>query len=290
MTSPIRFGIQTPPWDDWPTMLSRWRRFEAMGWDSLWLPDHFLPTFRRERPFFEAWTLLAALAGGTTTARIGVLVSCNTFRLPALLAKEAVTVDHISNGRLELGIGTGWVEFEHTMFGIPYPDGPERVAMYAEAIEVIDRLMRNEVSSYAGQFYQLDEAHFRPGPVQKPRPPMTLAAHGPKMLKLIAPYVDRWNSMGSPDEMRERSERLSEALLAAGREPRDVLRSVLYVPSVTPDERPWDSEEAFLDFVGRYREAGMGEVILQPPPDEHGELFERVSREHLPRLREAAGV
>jgi alkanesulfonate monooxygenase SsuD/methylene tetrahydromethanopterin reductase-like flavin-dependent oxidoreductase (luciferase family) len=265
-------------------MVADWKRFESLGWDSLWLPDHFVPTFRRDLPFFEAWTLLSALAMVTNRVRIGVLVSCNTFRHPSLLAKQAATVDHVSNGRLEVGLGTGWVEFEHTMFGIEYPDNAERVDRFGEAVQVLDLLLRNEISSFQGTHYHLGEASFRPAPIQQPRPPFTLAAHGPKMLRLIAPYVDRWNSMGSPAEMGERGARLDEALLAAGRDPGEVVKSVLDVPSVTPDENPWASSEAFVDFVGRYREQGVRDFIFQPA---HAptELIERVSHDLLPTLR-----
>jgi len=149
---------------------------------------------------------------------------------------------------------------------------------------VLDLLLRNEVSSFSGAHYQLDGATFRPVPIQQPRPPLTLAAHGPKMLSLIAPYVDRWNSMGSPEEMAERGKRLDAALVVAGRDPGAVVKSVLYVPSVTPDEDPWRSLDAFTDFVGRYCEQGVRDFIFQPAhatPD----LIERVAHEVLPGLR-----
>jgi alkanesulfonate monooxygenase SsuD/methylene tetrahydromethanopterin reductase-like flavin-dependent oxidoreductase (luciferase family) len=281
----LSFGIQTPPFHPWERMVADWQRFEGLGWDSLWLPDHFLPTFRRELPFYEAWTLMAALAPLTSRARIGVLVSCNTFRHPSLLAKQAVTVDHVSNGRLEVGLGTGWVEFEHTMFGIEYPDGPDRVSRFGEAVQILDLLLRNEVVSFRGKHYRLDEAVFHPAPLQQPRPPLTLAAHGPKMLRLIAPYVDRWNSMGSPAEMGERGRRLDEALLAVDRSPDEVVKSVLYVPSITPDEHPWDSIEAFVDFVDRYRAEGISDFIFQPPFEDSAGIVERVSAEVLPGLK-----
>ena len=281
----LAFGMQTLQRSSWPEMARRWARLETMGWQSLWLPDHFLPTFRRELPMFEAWTLLAGLATATTTARIGVLVSCNTFRHPALLAKQAATVDHISGGRLEVGLGAGWVEWEHEMYGIRYPHAPERVALFGEALEMLNAALRNEVVSYQGEHFTLNDAAFRPGPIQQPRPPLTLAAHSPKMLRLIAPHVDRWNSMGSPDELQERSERLTEALVKIGRDPAKVVRSALYVPAISPDEKPWDSVDAFVDFAGRYREAGLTEVILQPPPDEEGDLFDRICADVLPSLK-----
>jgi alkanesulfonate monooxygenase SsuD/methylene tetrahydromethanopterin reductase-like flavin-dependent oxidoreductase (luciferase family) len=281
----MRFGIQTVPNKPWAELVASWRRVEALGFDSVWLPDHFVPTFRRDLPFMEAWTLLAGLATVTSRIRIGVLVSCNTFRHPALLAKEAVTVDHISQGRLDLGIGTGWVEFEHEMFGIRYPDAPERVAMYGEAIQIVDSLLRNDVTTFHGTHYQLTEAPFRPGPVQLPRPPLTLAAHGPRMLRLIAPYADRWNSMGSASEMRERGARLDEACVAIGRDPAEIIRSLLYVPAIMPDERPWDSIDAFHDFAGRFAEAGVNELILQPPADGNWEIVHQVASDAIPVYR-----
>lgn len=284
MTS-LTFGIQTVPNRPFATIAESWRRAEDLGFDSVWIPDHFLSTFRQELPFLEAWMSIAALATMTTRIRIGVLVSSNTFRHPALLAKEAVTVDHISHGRLELGIGTGWVEIEHTLFGIPYPDAPVRVAMYDEAIQIIDSLLRNDVTSFHGKYYQLEQAPLRPHPVQRPRPPLTLAAHSPRMLKIIAPFADRWNSMGSPAEMAERGARLDAACVAIGRNPAEIIRSLLYVPAIMPDEHPWDSLDAFADFAGRFHEAGVSELILQPPLDGDWTMVERVATELLPKLR-----
>lgn len=281
----LTFGIQTPQIHPWETMVANWQLFEQQGWDSLWLPDHFAPTFRRDLPLMDAWTLLPALAHATSRVRLGALVTCNTFRHPSLLAKQAVTLDHISGGRLELGLGTGWVEFEHTMFGIEYPEAPVRVARFGEAVQILDLLMRNDEVSFSGEHYTLQEAIFRPGPVQQPRPPFTLAAHGPKMLTLIAPYVDRWNSMGTPEEMTERGGRLDEALLACGRDPDTVRKSLLYVPTIIPTEKPWDSVEAFRDFVGRYQQIGISDFILQVPPVDENGIVAAVARDVLPGLR-----
>ena len=284
--SQISFGIQTVPTKPWPEMAANWKRTEALGFDSVWLPDHFLSVFRQELPFMEAWTLIAGLATVTSRIRIGVLVSCNTFRHPALLAKEAVTVDHISHGRLELGIGTGWVEIEHQLYGIRYPDAPERVSMYDEAIQIVDSLLRNDTTTFAGKHYQLTDAPFRPRPVQSPRPPLTLAAHSPRMLKIIAPYADRWNSMGTPEEMKERGGRLDEACAAIGRDAGEIVRSLLYVPAIMPEENPWASVAAFEDFVGRFQVAGVNEFILQPPLSGDWSIIEQVAEDVLPGLRQ----
>ncbi len=281
------FGIQTIPNRPYDELADRWRDCEALGFDSVWLPDHFVPTFRPELPLFEAWTLLAGLTTVTSRIRVGVLVSCNTFRHPALLAKQATTIDHVSGGRLELGLGAGWVEFEHHLYGLRYPDDAERVAMFREAVEIVDRLLRNDVTSFDGEHYQLRDAPFRPAPVQRPRPPLTLAAHRPKMLRFIAPYADRWNSMGTTEELRERGARLDDACVAIGRDPGEIIRSVLYVPSIMPFERPWDSANVFRDFAGRFQEAGINEFLLQPPPAEQGAIYEQIALEVIPSLKSA---
>ncbi|HEU5432697.1 MAG TPA: LLM class flavin-dependent oxidoreductase [Thermomicrobiales bacterium] len=281
----LRFGIQTPPTRPWPELLALWRAAEALGFDSAWLPDHFVPPFRPDLPAFEAWTLLAALADGTDRIRLGVLVSCNTFRHPPLVAKEAVTIDHISGGRLELGLGAGWFRPEHEMFGLDFPEPNELVARFQEAVEVVDLLLRQERTTYDGVYYQTRDALMRPAPVQQPRPPLTLGAHGPRMMRIVAAHADRWNSTGSVAEMRERNALLNASCAAVGREPRAIIRSHLYVPAILPDERPWDSPDAFVDFVGRLREAGVEEFILQPPPDLAPAPFERIAREVIPALR-----
>jgi F420-dependent oxidoreductase-like protein len=287
MDGGLRFGIQTPQTRSWPEMVSLWQRAEALGFESAWLPDHFVPPFRPEGPLFEAWTLLAALATRTERLRLGVLVSSNTFRHPPLLAKQAATVDHISGGRLELGLGAGWFAAEHAMFGLELPGAAELVERFREAVAVVDLLLRQDVTTYEGRFYRVREAPFRPPPVQRPRPPLTLGAHGPKMLGIVAEYADRWNSTGTVAEMAERNRLLDERCAALGRDPATILRSHLWVAALLPEERPWDSPEAFRDFVGRFREAGVGEFLLQPPPDGLAAV-ERIAEEAIPALRAGA--
>lgn len=276
------FGIQTPATRGWREMLELWRRVEALGFDSCWLPDHFVPPFRPEGSLLEAWTLLAALGAATERVRLGILVSSNTFRHPPLLAKQAATVDHVSGGRLEVGLGAGWFVPEHEMFGIPFPPTRELVDRFREAVEVVDLLLRQDTTTYAGEYYAVREAPFRPRPVQQPRPPLTLGAHGPRMMRIVAGYADRWNSTGTVEQMRERNARLDEACAAIGRDPGEILRSHLYVAPQLAEERPWDSLEAFRDFVGRFGEAGVQEFLLQPPPDDRFAIVEQVAAEVLP--------
>ena len=279
------FGIQTPTQRPWPDVLAAWRQAEALGFDSAWLADHYVPPFRPEAPIFEAWTLLAALASATESIRLGVLVSCNTFRHPPLLAKEAITVDHVSGGRLEFGLGAGWFVPEHEMYGLPFPGPRELVARFREAVEICDALMTQETVSYAGEYYRLDGALSRPMPVQRPRPPFTLGAHGPRMMRIVAAHAQRWNSNGTLAEMRDRNQLLDDACAAVGRDPGEVLRSHLYVPAILRDERPFDSADAMADFVGRFGAAGVREFILQPPADTTPEAMERVGLEWLPAIR-----
>jgi F420-dependent oxidoreductase-like protein len=287
MARPLRFGLCTDQNLSWDRTLERWRLFERLGFDSAWDCDHFVQPSRPGGPYLESWTLLAALAACTERIRVGVLVSSNTFRHPALLAKEAVTVDHVSGGRLELGLGAGWYEPEHAMYGLDFPAPRELVDRFREAVEVVDHLLRHEVVTYEGRHYQLREAAFRPGPVQRPRPPLTLGAHGPRMLRIVARHADAWNSFGTPEQIRARGAVLDEACAEIGRDPADVVRSLYYwVPRAADD--PWSSTEAFLDVVGRYREAGIEEFILDHPRDDQLDVLERVAADVLPGLRSPA--
>jgi F420-dependent oxidoreductase-like protein len=280
----VRFGIVTDQNLPWSTLVERWRRFEALGFDSAWDCDHFIQPSRPTGPYFEAWTLLAGLAAVTERIRLGVLVSSNTFRHPSLLAKEALTVDHVSNGRLEVGLGAGWYQPEHPMFGLEFPPPAELVKRYREAVEIVDGLLRNDTSSYQGQFYQLQAATMRPRPVQQPRPPLVLAAHKPKMLRIVAEYADTWNSFGTVDEMRARNALLDEHCAALGRDPQTIVRSLYGWATMMPSD-PWQSVDAFQEMVGRYAEAGVNEFLIdQPRPDQEA-ILERVAAEVLPALR-----
>lgn len=283
--APLRFGIvrnQNLPLD---VLQRSWAFFEGLGFDSIWHADHFQRPSVPEHPFLEGWTLLAHLATRTERARIGLLVTSNTFRDPGLLAKQAVTVDHASGGRLELGIGTGWWEPEHRAYGIPFPEPKELVDRFEESLEVVTALMTGDAVSYDGRYYQLREAQFRPPPFQ-PRIPLTLGAHGPRMLRIVARFADRWNSYGTVDEIRERGARLDEACAGIGRDPGGILRS-LYGWTLKLGADPWSSPEAFLDIVGRYRAVGIREFLMEAPHEAQFGIAEWIARETIPRLRSA---
>ncbi len=285
MTGP-RFGIFLAQGDPYAVLVRKWRHYEELGIETIWNPDHFLRPTDPTAPMFEGWTTLAALAAETSRVRMGALVSSNLLRHPALLAQEAITVDHISGGRLEVGVGCGWFEEEHRRFRIPLPEPGPRVDRFSEAVEIIDRLLRGETVSYDGEHYRLSEAKLRPYPVQLPRPPLTLAAHRPRMLRIVARYADRWNSMGTPGEMAERNRILDEECERIGRDPAGITRS-LFLSALDPSagDLPdaWDSAGAFSEVVGRFTEAGVGEFIFNQPRPEQQDTADGILSDLLAR-------
>jgi alkanesulfonate monooxygenase SsuD/methylene tetrahydromethanopterin reductase-like flavin-dependent oxidoreductase (luciferase family) len=170
------------------------------------------------------------------------------------------------------------------MYGIDFPPPPELIGRFVEAVEIVDRLLRSEVVTFKGKHYTLRAAEFRPGPIQKPRPPLTIGAHGPRMLRLCAEYADSWNSFGSVDEIRARNAVLDEKCVEVGRDPQDIRRS-LYMWAAKADDDPWSSIDAFQDVIGRYREAGINEFIIDQPGDAQMAVLERVAAEAIPALR-----
>lgn len=308
----LRFGVITLPNVPWPRLVEQWQRLEDLGFDSVWDCDHFVNPYAPVEPWFEGWTLLAALAARTSRIRLGPLVTTIAYRNPALLAREALTVDHISGGRLELAIGAGGAPLDATMTGVDLWEAPERVRRFREFVEVVDGLLRNEATTYQGRYYRVQEALLYPAPVQQPRPPLTLAAEGPTALTLVADYADRWVSFGLharsgvtnvrqlAAHMRERNDALDELCAERDREPRGIARCLLVGLTA---EAPFASLDAFRDFVGRYREAGVTEFIIYWLPEElrgqgfyqdkterlaSSEMLERVAWEALPKLRGTA--
>ena len=270
----------------WPATLERFQYAERLGLDSAWVCDHYVqpsrPTYAGG--YLEGWTLLAALAARTERIRLGVLVSSNTFRHPALLAKEAVTVDHVSGGRLDVGLGAGWFEPEHAMYGLEFPGPAELVGRFREAVEVVDGLLRNEVLSYEGRHYQLRDAAFRPAPVQRPRPPLTLGAHGPRMLRIVAEHADRWNSFGPVEEMAARNTVLDEHCREIGRDPATIARSLYGWASLMPRD-PFASVDAFAEMVDSYQAVGVHEFLMDMPAPAQYPVLERVVTDLVPGLR-----
>jgi len=214
--------------------LAMTRAGESLGFDSALLAEHYYPSGPLDqypggpgsRVSADAWIYLAGLARETTTIRLGTLVSPVTFRHPVVLAKMAASLDHLSHGRAELGIGAGWLEAEHQAFGFPYPEGARRVDLVEEQLQVINGLFANSDGfTHSGQNYTLHEAHFTPKPVQQPRPTIIVGGRttSRRLLRLAARYADEFViGQPTPDEARHTRERLDDAAERAGRSPTDI--------------------------------------------------------------------
>ncbi|HEV7731314.1 MAG TPA: LLM class F420-dependent oxidoreductase [Candidatus Binatia bacterium] len=204
MGHPVRFGVQTGQQGvEWATMLEVWRKADEWGYDSLWNFDHFYPIFvAPEGPCLEGWTTLAALAQATKRARVGTLVNGNTYRHPAVTAKMAASLDHISGGRFNLGIGAGWFEREHRDFGIDFKDVPRRLQALDEACRIIRGMFTQETTTVHGKHYTVTDALGLPKPLQTPHPPILIGGTGEKvLLKLVARHADMWNASAGAERM-----------------------------------------------------------------------------------------
>lgn len=190
MTKDLTFGIMLVPTPPWKQIIAQARLIESLGFDKLWLPDHFVNPGDKGMEWFDCWSVLFALATQTTKIIIGTMVSSMILRNPALLARMALTVDHISNGRLELGIGAVGALNCHRMTGVPHWALRKRSARFREFIEILDQMLQDEITTYEAKYYKIQEALMRPKFVSKPRPTLSVAAHGSKALRLAATYGD----------------------------------------------------------------------------------------------------
>jgi len=308
----VRFGIQTPnqgtTWDD---IVATWKEADALGYDSAWVFDHFIPIFGdQEGPCLEGWTLLAALAAETNHLQVGALVTGNTYRNPALLAKMATTVDQVSHGRLALGIGAGWFERDHTAYGFTFGTPHERARKLGEALQVITKLWSEDHPTFQGKYYRLDHAPFAPRNVQKPHPPIIVGGQGKDwIIPLVARYADGWNAVSgvTPDGIRERRQIIEDECKRIGRTPCPSYVSVLLplvaitnVPLAGPVVRFGaravvkkevaqsilaDSPDAIRDRIRAYVDAGASEIILSlRTPFDH-ELMRRFAQEIMPSFK-----
>ncbi|MDQ6709232.1 MAG: TIGR03560 family F420-dependent LLM class oxidoreductase [Candidatus Dormibacteraeota bacterium] len=258
----MRFGLDVAQHQlSWSQLLERVQFAEEVGFDGAWVFDHFKPLYGDPAgPCLEGWTLLAALAARTSRIRLGTLVTGMTYRHPSVLATEAVTVDQISNGRLELGLGAAWNEPEHREFGIPFPGIKERAERLEEGIEVIRTLMTKDRASFKGRHYQLDAATYRPRPVQQLHPPIWIGASGEQlMLPVVARQADAWHAFGSADSMTRKSHLLDTYAREAGRDPKRILRSSSLSISEPLDQARRKAE--------RLREAGFGYLVVSWPDE-----------------------
>lgn len=245
----------------WPDLVERVQFAEAAGFDGAWVFDHFKPLYGNPNgPCMEGWTLLAGLAALTSRIRLGVLVTGITYRHPSILATEAVTVDQISKGRLELGMGAAWHQPEHEELGIPFPPLKARAERLEEGVKVMRLLMTKDRASFEGRHYQLDGASYHPRPVQRPHPPIWIGAGGEQlMLPIVARQADAWHAFGSEQTMAAKSRLLDQLAEKAGRDSKLILRSA----SLSLSE-PWDHVRR---RAARLRDAGFGYLIAEWPSE-----------------------
>jgi alkanesulfonate monooxygenase SsuD/methylene tetrahydromethanopterin reductase-like flavin-dependent oxidoreductase (luciferase family) len=272
----------------------RWRDAEQRGFDVIWNCDTIVEPDRPRHMMFDGPTTLTIMAAETSRTRVGTLVSSLYFRQPVSVARAAMTIDHLTAGRVEIGLGVGDPSAGAAAAGVAWSPA-EQVARFAEFVELVDLLLRQEVTTYVGAYYQCEEAEMIPLPVQRPRPPITVAAHGPKMLQIAARYADGWSSWGGQGVHTEqdfyavtsqRCVRFDELAVDAGRDPRRIRHSLVCYPPLTP----WESTGYFTDMVGRFCAIGIDEFVLYWPgnwrDEPHGAaVFDDVTGTVIPELR-----
>jgi F420-dependent oxidoreductase-like protein len=307
-------GQEGVTWEQWVALA---RACEEHGLEGLFRSDHYVSVFGDpSRGSLDAWATLAGLAAITERIRLGTLVSPVTFRHPSVLAKQAVTVDHISGGRVELGMGAGWHVSEHRAYGFDYPDDATRMALLEEQLEVIHRQWHVQPLSLEGAHYRVEDLHALPTPVQSPHPPLIVGGHGgPRSTRLAAQWADEYNVVfASPAECRRLRAAVAEAWERQGRDPGALRFSLMtgYVVGADRDDlraraqgvmdtaRAGGDPEAFLrerrdgwvtgtvaEAVGRLQElseAGVERVMLQHLVPEDLEMVELLGRQVAPAV------
>jgi len=258
---PLHLGLKLAQDAPITAFRSVWGIADDAGFHHCWGFDHLTSVgpIGADRPVFDGWMMLAAMAAVTRRSRMGLLVTGVTYRNPGMLAKLAVTVDHLSGGRLEFGIGTGWAVEEHRMFGIEGTD--HRVGRLSEALRLIKMLWTEEVSDFAGRYYTLSGAIANPKPLQQPHPPIWIGGAGPSVMKLVARHADVWNLVGpqgtnpADEVVKAASRQLDETCATLGRDPATLCRS-LQLRFDGGDTAP------LLADVQRHYEAGFSEIIV----------------------------
>jgi F420-dependent oxidoreductase-like protein len=266
----MRFSIwpsTTQPWDKLFDVASH---AAETGWDGLWVADHFMPAAApADGPLLECWSVLAGLATSIPRLRLGSLVTGNTYRHPAVLANMAATVDHLSGGRLVLGIGAGWQENEHRAYGIEYSDVPGRLARLDEACAVLRGLLTTPTANFDGRYYHLVDAPMEPKPLQD-RLPLLIGGAGEKVtLRIAAKWADEWNTWGTPEVIATKGAVLDRHCEKLGRDPGTIARSAQVIVTLDGAGSPISrmpsvevSSAEMQDMLGRYERAGVDEFIL----------------------------
>src|SRR5205085_8434576 len=243
----------------WAELLDRTRFAEDAGFESAWVFDHFTPLYGDPSgPCLEAYTALAALAASTTRIRLGVLVTGVTYRHPALLAAEVVTVDHVSGGRVNLGLGAAWHAAEHRRLGIDFPSVKERAGRLEECAQVCRLLWTEDGADFDGRYYRLEGGYYNPKPVQRPHPPLWVGAGGERLtLPIVGRQADVWHGFGAPTELARKRDIVRRSAEAAGRDPDAIECSTGLSLS-----EPWDEVRRRVDALAA---VGVSHLIASWP-------------------------
>jgi F420-dependent oxidoreductase-like protein len=311
-----RFGIQIEPQFGftYTEVADIAKEAERLGFTGLWASDHlFFDAQSERRNCLDAWTLITALAPITTRLRLGTLVTCNSYRLPSILAKMAANIDHISNGRLEFGIGAGWKEMEYRAYGIPFPSISTRLAQLEEAVQVIKLLWTKERASFSGKHYQLENAFNAPKPVQRPLKMWIGGAGEKKLLRIVAQYADGWNMIfGHPlPTVKKKLEALKRHCDTVGRDFTKIEKSLFIVACIVENEdelkrRETDvakalgsggilrmaqnsgtvgTPERVAETLRSFQELGFDYFIAMFPYKQDREMLQRFAETVIPRLK-----
>jgi alkanesulfonate monooxygenase SsuD/methylene tetrahydromethanopterin reductase-like flavin-dependent oxidoreductase (luciferase family) len=271
---PLRVGVLIVPEHPWRESCVRWQRAEELGFAHAWTYDHLTWRGHRDLPWFSAIPTLTAAASATDRIRLGTLVASPIFRHPLTLAKEIITLDDISAGRLTLGIGQGTTGWDATMMGAEPLSPRERRERFREFVELTDVLLREPETTYLGNFYSAREARTYPGCVQSPRVPMAIAASGRAGMRLAARFAETWVTTGKRTrpgpvdaaqgarDVRDQIELLHEACIEEAREPATLSRLVVTGPTLTSG---LSSVDAFEDTTGRYAAIGVTDLVVHWP-------------------------
>src|SRR5437762_401997 len=275
---PLRIDIKAAQHDrDWQNILRYAQDTDAEpSFAGFWLFDHFVPINGHvEGPCMDGWTLLGALAAITRRVRLGLMVGCNGYRYPAVLAKITTTVDQVSGGRLDVGLGAGWFDLEYNMYGIPFPPPVQRIRELDEACEALKLLWTQELATFEGKYYQLHEARHEPKPVQKPYPPLVIGGGGEKLtLRVVAKHADMYNfGGGTPEEAQHKNTVLDEHCAAIGRDPGAIRRSTQFYL------RSADEVSTVGERVEAYMAVGIDHIAIGVPLGYEPGIVEAIARQ-----------
>lgn len=287
----MRFGVIMLPDAPVHTLVERIRQVEALGFDQLYFPDHIADLRELSGVWLDGWSVLVAAAAQTEKIRVGMMVSNPILRPPAVLAKLAVTVDHLSGGRLDLGVGAGTFAFDHEATGTEPWSPKERAGRFAEYVEIVDGILRGAGRPYGfqGRSLWVRNVHTSPPPIQLPRPPLIVGGQSPTVLRVAADRADVWNTIGPMgagfedivDITVRQSRHLDELCAAAGRDPSTLRRSLTLFEATDP----WSSPVNLEQIADRFAPAGVTEIMITWPPAHRYEEFERLALDTIPALR-----